>query len=293
MRFWGIFRPRTTRGVVVRVALLILAVLGVDALWLEPASLRVVEHDITLQRADAEDIGQLRIAVIGDLHAGSAYIDADKVRRVVALANGAKPDLILLAGDYVHANYFGHDVPVEETAPLLKGLHAPLGVYAVLGNHDRWQNAAHVAAVLEKNGIPVLENRAVAIRRGAHTLWLSGIRDFYSQASQPARALAAIPKGHAALCFTHSPDVFPMLPRICLLTIAAHTHGGQVALPLLGRLIVPSHYGQRYAAGLVHEDGKYLFTSTGIGTSIIPVRFGVPPEVSILEIAPRGLQGGG
>jgi hypothetical protein len=86
------------------------------------------------------------------------------------------------------------------------------------------------------------------------------------------------------LCFTHSPDVFPDLPKTCLLTIAGHTHGGQVDLPVLGRLIVPSEFGQRYAAGLVHENGRYMFVSTGIGTSIIPVRFRVPPEVSLVKI---------
>jgi len=286
MRVWGILWPKTKWGAAWRLLLIAVLALGLDAFWLEPSSIRAVEHEIVLDRADAGDIGTIRIAVIGDLHAGSLYIDLAKVRRVVALANDAKPDLILLAGDYVHATYIGGTLPIEKTAPLLKGLHAPLGVYAVIGNHDRWENASHVAAVLEREGIPVLENRSIAIRRGARTLYLAGIGDFYTHASRPERALADVPQGRAALCFTHSPDVFPRLSQTCLLTIAAHTHGGQVALPLLGRLIVPSRYGQRYASGLVHEDGKYLFVSTGIGTSIIPVRFGVPPEVSVLEVRP-------
>jgi hypothetical protein len=287
MRVWGIFWPGTRRGAIWRLVLAVILAPGADAFLLEPSSIRAVRHEIVLDRADSGDIGAIRIAVIGDLHAGSLYIDADKIRRVVALANDAKPDLIQLAGDYVHATAAGVAVPIERTAPLLKSLHAPLGVYAVIGNHDRWDDAARVAAVLERNGIPVLENKAVAIRRGARTLYLAGIGDFYTHAAYPARALASVPQGHAALCFTHSPDVFPELPRTCLLTIAAHTHGGQVDLPLLGRLIVPSRYGQRYASGLVHEDGKYLFVSTGIGTSIIPVRFRVPPEVSVLEVRLR------
>jgi predicted MPP superfamily phosphohydrolase len=287
MRFRRILRPTTVRGAIGRAALLVLIGLGIDAFWLEPSSLRVVEHAIVLQRADAGDIGKLRIAVIGDLHTGSLYIDLEKVRRVVALTNAAKPDLILLAGDYVHATYWSTGIPIEKTAAILKYLHAPLGVYAVIGNHDQWQNKAHVAAALGAVGITVLQNQSVAIRDGGRTLYLAGIGDFYTDAAYPERALADVPPGRAALCFTHSPDVFPTLPRTCLLTVAAHTHGGQVALPLIGRLIVPSHYGQRYAAGLVHEGDKYLFTSTGIGTSIIPVRFGVPPEISILTVSPR------
>jgi uncharacterized protein len=287
MRFLGILWPKTVRGAVGRVALLALVAFGVDAFWLEPASLHVVEHAIVLKRADAGDIGTLRIAVIGDLHAGSQYIDLEKVRRVVTLTNAAKPDLILLAGDYIHATYWSTGIPIEDTAAILKDLHAPLGVHAVIGNHDQWQDKAHVAAALRAVGISVLENQSAAIRDGGRTLSLVGIGDFYTDAADPERALAQVPKGRAALCFTHSPDVFPILPRTCLLTVAAHTHGGQVALPLIGRLIVPSHYGQRYAAGLVHENDKYLFTSTGIGTSIIPVRFGVPPEISILTVSPQ------
>src|SRR5262249_45517104 len=144
--------------------------------------------------------------------------------------------------------------------------------------------AARVAAVLRKSGIDVLENASTTLSFRGRPIYLVGIGDFYSQGSDPDRALKEVPSGKAALCFTHSPDVFPELPKTCLLTVAAHPHGGQVWLPLAGRLIVPSRYGQRYAAGLVHEDDKYLFVTTGIGTSILAVRFFVPPEISILMV---------
>jgi predicted MPP superfamily phosphohydrolase len=98
--------------------------------------------------------------------------------------------------------------------------------------------------------------------------------------------LAAVPPHAPALCFTHSPDVFPDLPATCGLTVAGHTHGGQVWLPLLGRPAVAgvSIYGQRYAIGIIREGGKTLFVSPGIGTSGLPMRFRVPPEISLLEI---------
>ena len=130
----------------------------------------------------------------------------------------------------------------------------------------------------------MLENAAVTISAPRGPLHLAGIGDFWTQSSDPARALAGIPKNAAAICFTHSPDVFPLLPKTCALTVAGHTHGGQVRLPFVGRLVVPSRYGQRYAAGYVREGGKSLFVSTGIGTSIFPVRFGVPPEISLLTL---------
>jgi predicted MPP superfamily phosphohydrolase len=115
-------------------------------------------------------------------------------------------------------------------------------------------------------------------------LYLVGIDDAASGHANPAQALRDLPPGHVALCLTHSPDAFPDLPRACLLTIAGHTHGGQVDLPVVGRLIVHSRFGQRFAAGLIHENGRYLFVSTGIGTDVLPVRFRVPPEISILDV---------
>jgi predicted MPP superfamily phosphohydrolase len=155
----------------------------------------------------------------------------------------------------------------------------------VLGNHDHGHSgAAHDTVVLTAAHIVVLQNRALRIHTAGREFYLAGIDDAASGHADPALTLGAMPHGRLALCLTHSPDVFPGLPRTCVLTIAGHTHGGQVDLPLVGRLIVPSRFGQRYAAGLVHEDGKYLFVSTGIGTDILPVRFRVPPEISILDV---------
>jgi hypothetical protein len=205
----------------------------------------------------------------------------------VTLTNGAHPDLILLAGDYVaRPGIAAHHMPIGTIARLLRPLHAPLGVYAVIGNQDRWDGEASIAAALRAVHIDVLQNagRAIATPRG--TLYLAGIGDYRSQGSDIAKALAAVPAGARALCLTHSPDVFPLLPATCLLTIAGHTHGGQVWLPLIGRPAVAgvSAYGQRYAIGVIRENGRTLFVSSGIGTSELPLRLGVPPEISVLDL---------
>jgi predicted MPP superfamily phosphohydrolase len=285
MRGWERLIPKNAWGATWRVALILVVAFAADAFWLEPSSLRIAPHSIVLKRDGGKSFDRLRIAVIADLHAGAPYIDAHKVEKVVRLTNQERPDLILLAGDYVVRGVVGkHYMPIELIAPLLKPLHARLGVYAVIGNHDRWDNAERIARELEKAGITVLENRAVAIRNHGQTIYLAGIGDDYTHAAKPALALASVPAGQPALCLTHSPDIFPSLPATCLLTIAAHTHGGQVRLPLLGRLIVPSKYGRRYAAGTIHEQDRYMFVNTGIGTSMIPVRFRVPPEISILDL---------
>ena len=231
---------------------------------------------------DAPPLKGLHIAVIGDLHAGSPFIDTHKIDSVVGLTNAAHPDIVLLAGDYVVSRNRG--MAIETIAAHLKPLRARLGVFAVIGNHDRWYDASRVSHALRAVGFTVLENRNLRIAGPQGPITVAGIGDFKTHASDPAAALRGIPPDAPALCFTHSPDIFPRLPRTCALTVASHTHGGQVALPIVGRLIVPSRYGQRYAAGIVREDGKSLFVSTGIGTSIIPVRLGVPPEVSLLDV---------
>lgn len=258
--------------------------LGLDAFWLEPASLRLTEYPLILQGATRPFHG-LRIAVIADLHAGSRFIDEDNIRRVVALTNAARPDIVLLAGDYVISppSAPGY-IPIETIVRQLAALRAPLGVYAVFGNHDTADDYRHIAAVFEAAHIPMLFHQMRIIETPRGPLPLIGLADAASGAIEPALDLKGVPPGSRALCFTHSPDSFPELTDACLLTVAGHTHGGQVDLPLFGRLVVPSLYGQRYAAGLVHEGGRYLFVSTGIGTSTIPVRFRVPPEVSLLEI---------
>jgi predicted MPP superfamily phosphohydrolase len=260
----------------------LMAPLAFYAFVIEPASLRLARYDIALEQAP--DLRGLRIAVISDLHGGAPFIDDAKIAQVVAMTNAARPDLILLTGDLNAHIYFRRGMPIGHVIDQLRPLAAPLGVYAVIGNHDRWEGASRVTALLTRAGVPVLENasRLVRTRRGG--FYLVGIGDAEKHADDPARALSGVPRGADALCFTHSPDSFPRLPATCALTIAGHTHGGQVKLPLLGRPVVPSHYHQRYAAGLVREGGRTLFVSTGIGTSILPVRLGVPPEIALITV---------
>jgi len=264
--------------------LLFLAVLvfAVYAGWLEPSSLRLSSYSVS---QPASELKGLRIAVISDLHGGAPYIDQAQIERMVRMTNQAKPDLVLLTGDYMVRHVVGaHRMPIEIMAARLKGLRAPLGVYTVLGNHDQWDDPGHIASVLRQAGIPVLENSRLMLPAPKHDVSLVGIGDRFSGHAQPQEALAGL--SGTAICFSHSPDVFPLLPRNCAITIAGHTHGGQVWLPLLGRPAVAgvSRYGQKYAMGVIHEDGKTLFVSSGIGTSGLPLRFGVPPEISLLML---------
>jgi uncharacterized protein len=250
--------------------------------WFEPSSLRLSSYTVD---QSSPLLKGLRIAVISDLHAGAPYIDTAKIDQVVAMTNEARPDLVLLTGDYVITGVLGgRHMPIKTIAAHLKGLHAPLGVYAVLGNHDRGENPNGIALALRRAGIADLENAHVMLPAPRNGVALVGIGDRASQGAEPETALAGVRGG--ALCFTHSPDIFPRLPDTCALTIAGHTHGGQVWLPLLGRpaMFEASRYGLKYAMGVTRDGGKTLFVSTGIGTSWLPLRFRVPPEISLLTL---------
>ena len=263
---------------------LLLALLGLWGFWLEPRSLHLRTERIDLSGWPKEDDG-LRIALLADLHTGSAWNDAVKLREIVRRTNAAEPHLVLLLGDYVvHGVLGGHEVPPETVASLLGDLRAPLGVYAVLGNHDGWLDHDRVRDALQGSGIPVIEEKAVRLETAAGPVWIAGIGDLWTGPHDVGAALAGVTDDAPVVLLTHNPDVFPDVPPRVAITLAGHTHGGQVRLPLLGRPVVPSIFGQRYAAGHVVDGGRHLYVATGVGTSIVPVRFRVPPAVTIVAL---------
>lgn len=274
-----------SRAKIILLALLCcLAFLALWAFVIEPSRLVLRETPITLPSWPANLKG-LRIAVISDLHAGSPFITLDKIHLIVEMTNGARPDLILLPGDFVIQGVPGGKfMEPEVMASALKGLRARFGVFATLGNHDWWYNARRVRKSLENAGITVLENDAVMIERDSAAIWVVGIGDKWEGKPDIASALARVNDSAPIIALTHNPDIFPSIPAKVALSIAGHTHGGQVALPIIGRPIVPSDFGERYAAGHIIEGSKHLFVTTGVGTSILPVRFRVPPEISLLTI---------
>jgi predicted MPP superfamily phosphohydrolase len=266
-------------------ALLLSVGLGVWAFMIEPNRL-VVHHENIVLNASTSGSPSVRIAAIGDIHAGSPFINTEKLKRIVELTNSEQPDLIVLLGDYVvRGKFYEHQIEPEVTAGILKDLHAPLGVFAVLGNHDSWYDSARIARAFQAVRIPVLDNQVKELRQANRSLWLVGLADAWTGNHDVRGTLKQVPPQASIILITHHPDILNQIPNNVQLILAAHTHGGQVNLPLVGRLIVPSSYGQRYAAGLVKEDGKTMFVTTGIGTSILPVRFRVPPEIALLTVS--------
>lgn len=260
------------------------------ATWHEPSSLRTEVGVMALEELP-ESCRGLRVALIADLHVGSPFNGIPKLERVVAQTLAAEPDLVLLLGDFVIQGVFGgRFVPPDTTAALLAQIDAPMGTYAVLGNHDWWFSAGQVREAFESVGIPVLEDQAREVSSPDCSLWIAGIGDFWEGAHDVEAALSGIPAEVPVIAFTHNPDIFPDVPERVMLTVAGHTHGGQVRLPFFGRPVVPSRYGELFAAGHVVQDDRDLVVTTGVGTSILPVRFRVPPVVTILELEPLELE---
>ncbi len=257
------------------------------SLWafvLEPSHLSIAKTTIALPHWQNEHNG-LKVAILADLHVGAPHQGVAKLQQTVARTNAEAPDLIVLLGDYViHGVVGGTFVEPEVIAAVLKDFQAPLGVVAVLGNHDWWYDGERVRKALQSVHIRVLENEVMRVEHRRQTFWIIGLADLWTRDPDIKGSLEKISDQQPIVLLTHSPDIFPEIPSRISLTLAGHTHGGQVNLPIVGRPVVPSRFGQRYAYGHMIEEGRHLFVSSGIGTSILPVRFRVPPEVVILTI---------
>ncbi len=256
------------------------------AFVIEPSRLVATQETLALPGWPATLSG-FKVALVSDLHIGAPFVDADAIAAVRARIDAWRPDLILIAGDVL----VGHEpgakaVTPGDAAAMLRGWTSPNGVWAVLRNHDWWLDGEGTTRALEAVDVRVLENEARPIDTPRGRVWLAGLADAWTRKTDATRALSFVTDDAPVLAFTHNPDVFPTMPRRFVIVLAGHTHGGQVKLPLVGRPIVPSEYGQRYAAGLKVEEGRRLFVTTGVGTSVLPVRFGVPPEVALLTLIP-------
>jgi predicted MPP superfamily phosphohydrolase len=293
------------RRVLQALAGLFLAGVGTTAYaagW-EPRQQRLTRYRLT-PRGWPEGRG-LRLAVIADLHVGSLHVPVSRVTQIVDETNALEPDLTLLLGDFVASRRrWSSDPPMAEWAAELGRLRATNGVHAILGNHDWWHDAptqkaragpTQVGLALQAAGITVLENRAVRLDTAAGPLWLAGLGDqiaFLPRIRGLPHGIDDLPRtlaqiaddGAPAIMLAHEPDAFARMPPRISLTLSGHTHGGQVRL-FGWAPVVPSRYGGRYAYGHVREaDGRDLIVSAGIGTSIAPVRFGMPPEIVLVEL---------
>lgn len=267
----------------------------------EPFLTRVTRYDIRPRRWNGPD---LTLAAIADLHACRPWMSPERIASIVTQTNSLGADLVVLLGDYVAGMKFVEEVHSSEWAPALGQLKAPLGVHAVLGNHDWWsdktaqRNGAgptYSRRALEAAGIAVYENDAVRLTKDGRPFWLAGLGDQIAYlpsrqrgdgrpigADDLDKTMAAITDDAPVMLLAHEPDVFRRVADRVSLVLSGHTHGGQVRL-FGWSPVVPSRYGNRYAYGHVSEHCD-LVVSGGLGCSIYPVRFGVPPEIVLIRL---------
>lgn len=254
---------------------------------------------------------KLTAAIIADLHVIEPWMGMQRLRTIVDTTNTLNADIVLLLGDFAAGHQIsrlGTKIAPAKWAAELARLRAPLGTYAVLGNHDWWDDrdaqsrragptAAHAA--LAAAGIPLLENNAVRLSHNGGAFWLAGLGDQWAffPTNGPRRwremafsgvddlpaTLAKITDDAPVILMAHEPDIFPMVPSRVSLTLSGHTHGGQIKMFNYSPM-VPSKYGARYIYGHIIEDQRHLIVSAGLGCSIVPFRLGAPPEIVRLEL---------
>lgn len=231
--------------------------------------------------ADHPGLAGLRIGFITDTHVGP-FISADDLARATGLIAAEQPDLILLGGDYVSesARYTADAVDVIR----LLVESAPLGGYAVLGNHDLSVSSTRVREAFRTAGMPMLRNDATAVPVGSDVLWIAGIDETLLGNPDPAATFAQVPAGAAALALWHEPQFAEAAAEHgAFLQLSGHTHGGQIRVPGIGPIGLPVH-GKRYVMGLNHVAGMPIYTARGVGVYRPPLRFNCPPEVTLVTL---------
>ena len=277
-------------------ALFALAVaVGLYASLVAPYALRLTRVDAPVADLPPELEGYT-IAVLSDLHCGPTTT-ARHAARAVALARGARPDLVALVGDYavslrrtprLNARLYGAAMRALD-APL-RSLDAPDGAVAILGNHDHYYDADEVARWLASLGVRVLVNESVTVRRGAAALVVGGVDDYREGRVDPAGGCDGAPPNAPTVVLAHNPDSVYALtaPRRVDLVLAGHTHGGQIVLPVIGALTTHARVCTRHAAsGWVPNDRAPLYVSRGVGVQH-PPRFNCPPEVALVTLRRTG-----
>jgi predicted MPP superfamily phosphohydrolase len=273
------FLRRLVRG---GAALAGVAGLGVGYGFWEASQIRVVRQTITLPRLRPSFEGKT-IAVLADFHHGP-FVGIDFIRAAVAMAQELAPDAYALVGDFAHK---GKDS--AEQLPLclevVSELRAPLGVYAVPGNHDMGNGGAVYRELIRTTPLTDLTNRAVRVSFGSDALWFAGIDDLWWGRPNPGTALHRVPAGEDVVLLCHNPDIAEIHPdpRVGVI-LSGHTHGGQVYLPMLGAPWIPSRYGDKYRVGLVQGPMSPVFVSRGLGEAGVPIRLNCPPEINLLTL---------
>jgi hypothetical protein len=243
----------------------------------EPYRLTIEHQQIFLKRLPRELDG-FRVVHLSDVH-HSPFTSRNQIERAVATASRLQPDIIALTGDYISHNR-EYAAPCAEILGRLRARH---GVYAVLGNHDHWTDAALITDLFRAEGITVLINQGMRFEKNGAAFWLAGVDDAMVGLEDLSLALAGSREDEMKLVLAHNPIILRRAAREGVdLVLSGHTHGGQVNLR--GERSSADRPRRRLLKGLARLDDTQIYVTRGVGTVVLPVRFGCPPEVSLIEL---------
>lgn len=247
---------------------------------IEPNRLEVETFNLSPRGLPASFDG-LRIVQISDFHLG-AWMNRKRLMAVCDEVQRLRPDVIVITGDILHKI---QQKTVYDLTDTLGKLHAPEGIYAILGNHDHWTDAALVTRTLEGLGIHVLSNRHVCIERAGERLYLAGVDDIYERRQDLDAALDGIPPGALTLLLAHESDYADIVAadgRVAV-QLSGHSHGGQVRLPFFGAIVTPP-LGHKYDMGFYEVGDLLLYVNRGVGMAPYPLRLNCPPEITAITL---------
>jgi hypothetical protein len=271
----------------------VLAAAGTSALgadgFVESNHPHVVKLEIPLARLP-EPFDGLTIAQLSDFHYED-HFSVVPIRKAVEKVQSLKPDLIALTGDFVTVPVLERPALITRAlsmaapcAEVLQELQAPLGRFAVLGNHDGEIGAARIAGILRDHSIPVLRNQSLPLERGAHRLWLAGIDDVLRGKPDLGETIENIPLNEATILLAHEPDFADEASlRPIDLQLSGHSHGGQIWIPGIGAPWLPP-LSRKYPRGMYNVGNLTLYTNIGIGTIRAPIRINCPPEITLITL---------
>ncbi|MCF4099681.1 metallophosphoesterase [Maritalea mediterranea] len=249
---------------------------------------------------------KLRIVALADIHACTTWMNVPRIDKIVKKANALKPDIVVLLGDYLSGMHLMFkSLPHDHWAESLARLKAPLGVHAVLGNHDWWEDLQAQARrggptmagkALEEVGIKLYSNDVTRLEKDGYGFWLAGLESqlaLLANRRYPRRnieglddlegTLAQVTTNEPIVMMAHEPNIFEKMPDRVAVTLSGHTHGGQVRVRKKAKS-ARKRYGTQYSYGHIVEDDRHLIVSGGLGYSVLPLRFGVPPEINLIEL---------
>lgn len=242
--------------------------------FIEPNKLEVTNYTI-----QDKELSGVKIVFASDFHI-KPY-GQKRLEKIVEIINKQNPDVVVSAGDFVCGHTEHSTMHPQKIAKGLAKVKSKYGFYTTLGNHDGWYDRWYIKELLEKQNIKVLNNKNEKLQINGKEIFIAGVEDMMTAFPNMEDALKGTKT--PTILLTHTPDVFPDIPRNVNLTLAGHTHGGQVRLPIIGPIFTASNYGNKYAIGFIEENGKKLITTRGIGVSILPFRFNCPPEIVVIE----------